>query len=112
MLNKIDEIKNIGDAYMITMDVESLYTNIDHKEGLEAIQHFLQMRDEPFPPTDFIVELTRWTLENNIFLFQEQLYRQTRGTAMGVTYAPSYANLFLGVWEDKIHLEPCQSLLG
>ena len=64
------------------------------------------MRDEPFPPTDFIGELTRWTLENNIFLFQEQLYRQTRGTAMGVTYAPSYANLFLGVWEDKFIRSP------
>lgn len=32
VLNKITGIKNIGSA-RATMDVESHYTNIDHKEG-------------------------------------------------------------------------------
>lgn len=33
-------------------------------------------------PTDFIVDLTNWTFKNNIFLFQDQLYKQVKGTAM------------------------------
>ena len=53
------------------------------------------------PPSNFIVSLTEWTLKNNIFLFQNQLYRQEQGTAMGAAYAPSYAGLFLGQWEHK-----------
>lgn len=31
----------------------------------------------------------------------EHLYRQTKGTAMGAAYAPNYAGLFMGLWEEK-----------
>lgn len=84
------------------MEIESLYTNIEHCEGLAALQHFLQQRLNPdTPPTDFIVDLTNWTLKNNIFLFQDKLFRQIKGTAMGAAYAPNYAELYLGMWEEK-----------
>lgn len=44
VLNKIKEMKNIGTAFLVTMDVESLYTNIDHKEGLRHC-HIIWRRD-------------------------------------------------------------------
>ncbi len=40
-------------------------------------------------------------IEKCFFLFQDQLYKQIRGTAMGAHFAPSYANLFLGHWENR-----------
>ena len=54
---------------------------------------------DSLPPSEFILQLTEWTLKNNVFLFQDQLYTQDRGTAMGACFAPNYANLFLGLWE-------------
>lgn len=102
VLNKIEEIKNIGSCVMATMDVESLYSNIVHDEGLKALKHYLGSRpDDLMPPTDFIVQLTEWTLKNNVFLFQDKLYKQEKGTAMGACFAPNYANLFLGLWEEQ-----------
>ena len=56
------------------------------------------------PSTDFILQLTEWTLNNNVFLFQDKIYRQQKGTAIGACFAPNYANLFLGLWEEKFIL--------
>lgn len=33
VLNKINNIKNAGESLLVSMDVESLYTNIDDVEG-------------------------------------------------------------------------------
>lgn len=77
------------------MDTEALYTNTDHSGGLASLRHFLEQRDNlASPPTDFIVELTNWTLKNNICFFQDKLFRQTKDTAMGAGYAPNYAGLY------------------
>lgn len=92
------------------MDVESLYMNIDHKEGLEVLEHFLQKRlDTLTPPTDFIVNLTQWIL-NNIFLFQDQLHQQIKGTAMGAAYAPNYAGLFWGALGTTVCVQSSQTV--
>lgn len=32
---------------------------------------------------------------------KDKLYKQTRGTAMGAAYAPNYAGLYLGLWEER-----------
>ncbi len=93
---------NAGESLLVTMDVESLYTNIDHVEGLEAVEHFLSDRSpESVPPTTIILQLMEWTLKNNVFLFQDVFYKQMKGTAMGACFSPNYANLFLGLWEER-----------
>lgn len=52
------------------------------------------------PPTDFLLKLTEWTLTNNIFIFQDKIFKQTKGCAMWT----SYAGLFLGKWEEDFVL--------
>lgn len=104
VLCKIDEHKFIGpESLLVTMDVEALYTNIEHTQGLDALRHFLDKRPLPsnsFPPTDFLVKLTEWTLYNNVFLFQDKIFKQVKGCAMGACFSPSYAGLFMGKWEE------------
>lgn len=102
VLNKIKDIKNIGSFFLATMDVESLYTNIYHDQVLEALSYFLEKRQpEQMPPATFILQLAEWTLKNNVFLFQNQFYKQTKGTAMGACFAPNYSNQFMGLWEER-----------
>ena len=67
---------------------------------MAALEHFLGERTQAEdPPVHFLLGLTRWTLYNNIFIFQDRLFRQAKGCAMGACYSPSYAGLYMGKWE-------------
>ena len=70
---------------MATLDVENLYGNTAHDVGLEAVNFWLEkiQRDTTRISKDLILEGVQLILENNVFYFNSQHYRQTRGTAMG-----------------------------
>lgn len=60
VLNKLKDLNNIGSGYLVTMDVESLYTNIEHEDGLRALTYYLKKRcSEQMPPAGFIEDLTK-----------------------------------------------------
>ena len=84
------------------MDVVGLYNNIPHEDGMDACRKFLDQRSACKPPTAEIVKLIDLVLNLNCFTFNGKHYRQILGTAMGTRMAPSYANLFMAVLEDKI----------
>lgn len=106
VLNKIQALRNIKDQFLVTMDVESLYTNIEHQEGLFALRHFLTESDIPATSHDFLFRLTEWVIHNNIFIFMDELYIQKIGVPMGSCFSPNYACLFLGLWEKYYVLSP------
>lgn len=82
------------------MDVTSLYTNIEHNLGVECIRTFLKKDLEiSEQQEEFLTAAIKFILENNYFLYNE-IYHQTKGTAMGTRMAPSYANLFMGSFEE------------
>uniref|UniRef100_A0A803KFZ4 Reverse transcriptase domain-containing protein n=2 Tax=Xenopus tropicalis TaxID=8364 RepID=A0A803KFZ4_XENTR len=85
-----------------SIDVVSLYSCIPHSLGLEAIRyhliHFSTYEDNLIA---FILRAIQFLLTHNFFLFDKKYYLQNQGTAMGAKFAPSYANLFLGWWEDR-----------
>lgn len=79
VLNKTKDFKNFGPFLLVTVEVEALYTNIDHMEGLDALSRYLEKRHpEQMPPSAFILQLAEWTLHNNVFLFQNQFFKQKR----------------------------------
>lgn len=90
---------------LISADITSLYTNIPHKEGIEACIYFIEKYRSELPkfvPNKTILHtLFLFVLENNYFEFDKQIYKQLFGTAMGTKMAPPYANLFLGYLEEK-----------
>ena len=97
-------------AFLVSFDVESLYTNIPHEDGLAAMSFFLSTNDEV--PSEFLLSLTNFILKSNYFTFDEKWYIQIQGTAMGSAFAPNYANLFMGHWESQsIHNRAASPLL-
>lgn len=100
-INKISTLNDIPeDAILLTLDVTSLYTNIPHEGGLEALKFFLQNRDNTVnPPNDFILDLAGLVMRHNYFVFDRDFYLQTSGTSMGSICAPNYANLYMGFFE-------------
>lgn len=98
-LNKLKDCHMDSTDFLCTMDVSSLYPSIPHKDGLEAMNYFLNRRTELYPSTEFLLSLTKEVLTKNYFKFQDQYYLQQRGSAMGSPVAPNYANLFMGKFE-------------
>lgn len=88
------------------MDVVGLYPHIPHKEGLEALKKVLDKSDAELP-VDELVSLAKVVLENNYFEFDEKLFRQKLGTAIGTKFAPGYANIFMGYLEEEF-LDRCE----
>ncbi|CAJ0958429.1 unnamed protein product [Ranitomeya imitator] len=102
VLGRIDGIPMEDDMWLVSLDVESLYTAIQHHHGILAVESFLQMMDIDRDLIHFLLDLLKFVLEHNYFIFKEIIYVQQRGTAMGAAFAPSYANLFMGSWERQI----------
>jgi hypothetical protein len=88
-----------------TFDVESLYSNITHKLGIEAVQFWLTRipRESKRISNEFILNGIQLILENNTFHFNGKNYRQLLGTAMGTKTAPTYATLTLGFLELTLY---------
>jgi hypothetical protein len=92
---------------LVTLDVSSLYTNIPQSEAETAIAYYMQLHpQENIPPFDRVLEAVRHVLSQNFFLFEDKVYQQISGTAMGTPVAPTIANLFMGWLESKL-LENC-----
>ena len=94
------------DAFLVTADVSSLYTNIPHDEGISAVLHYINTHRQHMPantPPDYIFEIIlRHILDHSFFQFIDTIYHQITGTSMGTRMAPPYANLFMGRVEHKI----------
>ena len=105
-LNKIPSQISDSEVF-ITLDVTSLYSNIRHELGYEAIRYWLELYYESPNgiPSSFIMESCKLILENNSFEFNGLNYLQVSGTAMGTKFAPSYANLVLGYLEKNLYVK-------
>ncbi|CAJ0967794.1 unnamed protein product [Ranitomeya imitator] len=91
-----------SNSILVTMDVSSLYTNIDHQEGLESVTKYVttyaNFSDNQL---QFCIDALTIILTKNYFLFEDQFYVQKKGTAMGSNVAPPFANIFIDFYETS-----------
>ena len=100
---RLGKLGSIPDgAFLCTVDVVGLYPSIPHGEGLEAMREALGRRVNPTVATDTLVGLASLVLKNNYFEFNNKIYRQKLGTAIGTKFAPAYANLFMSGLEERL----------
>lgn len=86
-----------------SIEVESLYTSIPHDLGIGGVEFFLcSWGCQYHTHNRFLLNLLQFVLTRNYFLFDGTLYPQLRGTTMGSSCAPTYANLYLGWWDATI----------
>ena len=52
---------------------------------------------------EFIIEALRFILEKNTFQFNDDFFRQKKGTAMGMTVAPTNTAFTIGYLERKLY---------
>lgn len=110
----LHKLKNIGTlpegAILVSLDVMGLYLHVPHVEGLKAIKHGLNEKENQEIPSNLIVDLAELVLKNNNFEFNGSHYLQTlgtkklgtkMGTKLGTKMVPTYANLFMDRLERR-----------
>ena len=86
-----------------TIDVKSLNTNIPHTEGINAVLEALDNKHgRMWPLRKIIHQFLEYILKENYFTFNDKLYLQKHGTAMGTKMAPSFPNIFMGALEQTL----------
>ncbi len=105
-IKKISAISNDirEEDILVTMDVRSLYTNIPNEEGIQAVRDTLNTSPSRLP-TRVITTFLTLILTLNNFIFNGLNYLQIKGCAMGTKCAPTYANIFMGKFEET-HIYP------
>lgn len=84
------------------MDIDSLHTNIDIGEGLQAIQESLTQNPDPTKPDTELLQRLYISLTKNDFEFNNTFYLQVKGTAMGKKFALAYDNIFMVASEKQV----------
>ena len=97
----IKKMKLPMNSIFFTIDVQSLYTNIDTKSGLEAVKKMFAKYPDRTRPDKELLQLLEINLNRNDFEFNSEFYLQMKGTAMGKKFAPAYANIFMANWEEE-----------
>lgn len=97
----VQNLKVSQNCYFFSLDVDSLYTNIDITAGLETVRETFIQHPDPCRPDQDILKLLEINLRRNDFLFNSEYFLQIKGTAMGKRFAPSYANIFMAHWEER-----------
>lgn len=98
----VKKLKIPNNSWFFSMDVDSLYTNIDIKSGLQVVKKTFEKHPNPERPDMEVLQLLEINLTKNDFVFNGEFYLQIKGTAMGKRFAPAYANLFMANWEEEV----------
>ena len=101
---EIDKLVLPPNASIITFDAVAMYTNIDIDDSIERITNFLA---EFWDKHDCkaVKEAMEIVMRNNRMRFGDLIFRQIRGVAMGMSPAPTIANLYVAIYEHD-HIIP------
>ena len=75
-LSKLRIAKVQPHTFLITLDVESMYTNIDNEQGLEAVRNIFQANSSPRRSDKHILEVLELSTKNNDFEFNNETFLQ------------------------------------
>jgi len=79
---------------LITLDIKDLYVNIPIAETIDTITTQSLKHNNPETTTQ-ICTLLGVILQQNYFIFQEQIYQPDKGVAMGSPISGTIAEVFL-----------------
>ena len=98
-----------SDLYMVSLDIESLFTNIPVEETINIILDKIFIEEDflfhTFNRTNF-KQLLELAVQDTAFVFNGIAYIQAEGMAMGSPLGPTFANIFMSSLEESL-LEEC-----
>lgn len=106
-INKISVLWDLPDTVLLlTLDISSLYTNITHEKGLNALRYYLAERDKAlFPPSYFLVEMASYVLKYNYFSFDNDFYLQSERHGDGFDFCPKLCKFIHWPFRALLYLQ-------
>ena len=95
----LKKIKNLGslpeNAILVTVDVVGLYPSIPLEAGLQALEEALENRKHKQIPNGKLLKMAQFVLKNKFFEFNNDVFQQISGPAIGTKFALPYACIFM-----------------
>lgn len=92
-----------GDHVIISLDVESLYTNIPTDLALQIIENnWIKIKNLTSLNQSQFLKITKTCLDSSYFTFENKFYSQIKGLAMGSPLAASLANIVMEHIEEQV----------
>ena len=87
-----------------SFDVSSLFTSVPLDETIKICSDVLydESHSQPLIPKNVFVELMKSATSSVEFSFNNTMYKQIDGVAMGSPLGPALANIFVGDYEEKL----------
>ena len=104
-IQQIKDIKLEEDQCIVSYDVKVLFTSLPIQPAIDVIRKRLEEDKELQKRTNMsvqhVVSLLEFCLRSTYFTFQDRLYEQKEGAAMGSPISPIVANLFMEDFERR-----------
>ena len=106
--NKLQNLNINGESFMVSYDVESLFTNIPVHQTIDIITNtmFTNASNVQGLNRDQFKQLLELAVLNTYFIFNDKFYLQHEGVGMGLPLGPTLANAFMCHFES-LWLESC-----
>ena len=108
-IRKIELITVPDNALIITLDYESMYTNIIHEEAVSAVRNTLETTDRHNyiegirrPKVESFCKLVDLAVKCNNFRFNGKNFYQSMGVAMGHRASPAICDIVIYYLEKRI----------
>ena len=104
-MEQVKHITLVSGECLSSYDVSSLFTSVPVDQALNIIKDLLEkeytLKDRTVMGVNDIILLLEFCLKNTYFSFQDQLFEQVEGVAMGSLVSPIVANLYMEYLEQK-----------
>jgi hypothetical protein len=101
-VNRIRSI-NLSNTYLCSFDISSLFTNVPLDETIAYISRICEKSNIQLPiNVEWLTALIRLCTQNIQFRFNDKLYFQHDGVAMGSPLGPTLADIFVGYLETFV----------
>ena len=108
LLQKIDELNNNmelrpqNSILHVSFDMVNMFPCISKDVGLQQCKKLLERNPSHNFSTDAIVKALKITLEHNITEFDDTMYKQYKGTAMGPKNTCFYADIAMNYIDEEV----------
>ena len=102
-VSKLKDLSVSSNGYMRSFDVVSLFTNVPLLETIDICSKALYHKSDTSSPLLSEMSFRKLMVTSGVeFLFDEIMYGQVDGVAMGCPLGPLLANIFVGYCESLI----------
>ena len=95
----LEDLHVPDDAFLVSIDVDSLYPSIPQTECLQVIyEEMHKHRHLLLSDPNFLIRLLHLNINYNYFEYGTLVFQQIHGTAMGAAFSPTIANIYMSIF--------------